>query len=412
MATIITTNMLLPLPIVGQEAGPQFATDINNSLTIVDQHNHTSGSGVQIPPSGLNINTDLSFNGNNLTNARSTRFSSQSSPLALTTDLNCTYVSGVDLYYNDGNGNHVRITQSGAVAGSPGSISNLTSPASASFNNITETFVWQSAANTSANMDFASMTLRNLTAGSFGYTINPPTLSSNITVTLPNLPSSQKIMTLDNSGNISAPYFLDNATINLNGNAIQVKPLSIGPAQITANSITAGQIGLSTIQGGNIASGTIAGSNIASSTITTSNIGAGQITQDLLAPRTVGNGVPAGGVAISANVGVVTTVNPTAVTTGMAGSIVTTGRPVQIQVMPYPGTANSFIAAVQGQCFIFRNGTQLCTVQIFIGSTDGFSQGFSFLDVAAAGTYTYELMFAAAVGTTEVSNMWLVCYEI
>jgi len=51
----ISPNMNLPIPGVGQTLGPTWATDLNNSLTLVDQHNHTAGYGVPIPPAGLKV---------------------------------------------------------------------------------------------------------------------------------------------------------------------------------------------------------------------------------------------------------------------------------------------------------------------------------------------------------------------
>ena len=201
--TIATPNMGLNLPIPGVDPGPDYALNINASFGTLDSHNHSNGQGVQINPSGLNINSDLSFISNNAINLRTARFVSQSSTLSLATDLDCLYVVGVDLYYNDGSGNKVRITQSGGVAGSPGSISNLSSPASASYVSANSTFVWQSATSTSANLDAASVILRNLSASSYGLTLSPPTLTSNYTLTLPLVPSSQSFLAVDTSGNIT-----------------------------------------------------------------------------------------------------------------------------------------------------------------------------------------------------------------
>jgi len=203
MAITNSPNMNLPIPVVGSEAGPQYAIDIDSCLNILDGHDHTAGNGVQITPSALNINSDLLFNSNNATLLRSTRYVPQGSPINGTTDLNCLSVSGVDLYYRDGSGNIVRITQSGGVAGSPGSIANLTGPASASYVALDATFVWQSAALTSANMDFASAIFRNDTASSFGVTVQPPTLSSDYSLTLPNVPGATSFLTIDATGIIA-----------------------------------------------------------------------------------------------------------------------------------------------------------------------------------------------------------------
>lgn len=231
-----TPNMNLPLPTVGVDPGPDYANNQNAGTTIIDTHDHSAGRGVPVTPNGLNITSDLSFQQNNATQLRSARLFPQAAPLSGATDLGCLYESGVDLYYNDGSGNQVRITQSGAVAGSPGSIANLASPASASYVSANETFVWESAASTPANMDLASLILRNLVANSKGLTLQPPnSMSANYTITLPSLPPGQQIMTLDSSGNMSAPYTVDNSTLTIASNVIEVATGGITATQIASN---------------------------------------------------------------------------------------------------------------------------------------------------------------------------------
>ena len=165
----ISPNMGLVIPTIAVDSGLVWEQSVNADLDILDGHNHSSGQGVQINPAGLNINSDLTFNDNNATALRSVRFQSQGAPLSLGTDLGCLYESGVDLYYNDGSGNRVRITQSGSVTGSTGTITGLPSgTASASF--AAGTFVFQSATLTSATLDAGSIILRNNTASSHGLT--------------------------------------------------------------------------------------------------------------------------------------------------------------------------------------------------------------------------------------------------
>lgn len=266
-------NMNLVLPGVGVTSGPQYATDLNSSLTIIDQHDHSTGSGVQITPSGLNISSDLTMGGNDLTNIRSLRLAIQSAALSASADLGCLYETGVDLYYNDGNGNQIRITQSGGIAGSPGSISNLSSPASASYVSGTTTFVWQSDTTTPANMDGGSFIFRNISANSKGLTLNPPAaMAANYSLTLPSLPASQKFMTLDNTGAITAPWAVDGSTIVVSSNVVKVPTQGITANEILNQTITATQIATGTISSGQITPGTI----------TTANIGTGQITATLI----------------------------------------------------------------------------------------------------------------------------------
>jgi len=201
---IISPNMNLPVPVVGVDPGPDYATNINSCMSNIDQHNHSFGQGVQINPTGININSDLSFNSNNATNLRTSRYSSQSAVLTNPTDIDCVYVVGVDLYYNDGNGNNIRITQSGSVTGSAGTITGLPSgTASASFS--AGTFTFLGATNTPATMAIGPIVLGNATANSKTITIAPNnSIASNYNLTLPAAPpASTNYVTLDNSGNLS-----------------------------------------------------------------------------------------------------------------------------------------------------------------------------------------------------------------
>jgi hypothetical protein len=207
-----TTNMLLTVPGVTTEPGPEYASQINGDLNIIDAHDHSTGKGVPVTPGGININANLPFNGNNAVTLRSTRFQAQGNPLTSTasSDIGCTYVAGVDLYYNDLSGNQIRLTQGGGVAGAAGSITNLVSPASAEYVSASSKFVWQSDSNIAADMDFRSAILRNSSAGSFGVTLMAPTLANNYSLTLPTIPGSTNFMTLDASGNMGATITVAN----------------------------------------------------------------------------------------------------------------------------------------------------------------------------------------------------------
>lgn len=196
--------MGLPIPIVSQDPGPTYATNVNTCLTTIDSHDHSTDKGVPITPSGMNITADLPFGGNNVTQARSVRFSSQPAPISGISDIGCVYESGVDLYYNDGDGNQVRLTQSGGVAGTPGSITGLVSPAAVTY--VAPTFVFQSGSNIAGNLDARNVILRNSAASSYGLTLQPPAgMVGDFNVVLPALPGSQSFMTIDASGNMAAP---------------------------------------------------------------------------------------------------------------------------------------------------------------------------------------------------------------
>lgn len=260
MAVTNSPNMNLPIPVVGVEPGPQYATDVNSSLTIVDSHDHTPGKGVQITPDSININAALTLNDNLLTSIAGLTLQPQGS----TPGNGTIYESGVDLYFVDGFGNNVRITQSGAVAGTPGSIANLVPPASASYVSLSGTFVWQAGTNVAANMDFGAALMRNTSPNStFALTLQPPALlSADYTITLPVLPVAQSVMLMNTSGNI-LNGFLDNSTLVFASQIIKVASQGITAVQIANQTITATQIANQTITDTQIVPNTISASSMA-----------------------------------------------------------------------------------------------------------------------------------------------------
>jgi len=205
MANItVSPNMNLPIPVPGQDPGPDWANNIVACLNAIDSHNHSPNQGVQVQPDGISITADLPYNDNNATALRSVRFNAQTAPLAGASDIGCLYESGVDLYYNDGNGNQVRITQSGSVTGATGTITGLPSgTASASFSN--PTFTFESATSTPAVISAGPYTMGRNAAGSNVINFSPS--SSQIVdynfVYPPALPSSNSFLSINNVGNAS-----------------------------------------------------------------------------------------------------------------------------------------------------------------------------------------------------------------
>lgn len=207
---INSPNMNLPVPVVSVDPGPDWATNLNSCLQDIDQHTHASGSGVQVTPSGLNINADLPFGNNNAITLRSVRFTAQSTTLnPAGTDVGCLYVSGVDLYFNDLNGNPaIQVTASGAVNAGPGSISGLPSgTAGASYSVIGGhgTFSFTSATNTPAYLNVGPIVLGQNTTGKPNITIQQnSSQSGNFNFIFPSaLPGSANYTTLDSSGNLA-----------------------------------------------------------------------------------------------------------------------------------------------------------------------------------------------------------------
>lgn len=193
--------MSLTVPGVGTEAGPQYATEINQDLVTLDSHDHTAGKGLPIVPAAIDINTALTFQNNFATNVAGIALL----PQGATPSINTVYESGVDLFYVDGNGNNVQITANGGVAGSPGNITGLAAPASVSYISASSTFVFQSDTNIAANLDGGSVLLRNITPNSTNaITLSPPAnLNSSFTLTLPTLPVANSFLTINTIGQIT-----------------------------------------------------------------------------------------------------------------------------------------------------------------------------------------------------------------
>lgn len=108
MADIITPNLGLTIPAVLSEAGPTYAENINNDLSIIDSLVYSLNNPA--PTAGLNINADLTFNQNNLTEVRSLRLHNNGFNLTGSTDLNCVYDFSGNLWFRNSSGTQVQIT--------------------------------------------------------------------------------------------------------------------------------------------------------------------------------------------------------------------------------------------------------------------------------------------------------------
>jgi len=361
----LSPNMSLPVPVVAVDPGPQYAIDIDSCLAILDQHSHVPGSGVAITPAAMNINAALTFNSNSATNLLTVRFSPQVSPIPATgVNIGCIYEAGVDLYYNDGAGNQIQLTKSGSVAGTSGSISGLVSPASASYNAISQTFIWQAGTNLPASLDAASIILRNPIVSSPGLTLSAPTLGGDYTITLPALPGSNLPLSIDATGIMSAAQ--------------------ISTPQIANGAVTTTQIANQTIAQGN------------------------------LALRPTGSTVGAGGVATS---NIPTATITTLVFTDITSvTITTTGRPVSIGLIAGdPTGGQSFIAATSATLRIKRDSTSVCEAQLSSSTGSPYELPPSVLnhiDFPTAGTYTYTIGGMVSALNLILQNATLIAYEL
>ncbi len=120
-------NVMGQIVPTGATPGALYATDITQDLLInVAQHTHTGASnldGYQLGADAMDIASDLQLNNNNLGTSRSVEFVSQPTNINGPDDVDALYVVDGDLWFNDGFGNQIRVTENGAII--PSTIASL-----------------------------------------------------------------------------------------------------------------------------------------------------------------------------------------------------------------------------------------------------------------------------------------------
>lgn len=377
--------MSLVVSTIGVDSGLSWETNLNSSLTTIDQHNHSSGNGVQIPPSGLNINTALPFNGNSATSLGAAIFQNQSS---LAT-LNALYTIAGELYFNDPTG-AVQITLGGAVNATSSGISSGSSTAAFSGG----VLVVNAASNTPANIQGGSVLLGNNVASSNFLTLAPPAaMGASFTITLPTLPGASAFLQMDSSGNVSAAPAISGG---------------IGTTYLANSAVTTAKI----------ADANVTTAKIADSNVTTAKLADGSVTTAKLAPL---------GQQVSSASGSFSTTSTTFVdVTNLTFNMTTTGRPVFLGIIGVNGNTISFSALSNGSSGVaegqiaFVNGSTTLPIYAFgpnnqaAGTTCFAGAQVWHIDTPAAGTYNYKVQVkAGAAGTTvSVTNAQLIAFEI
>lgn len=368
-----TPNMNLPIPTVGPNGtvGPDWANRNNACFQAIDSHDHSVGKGVPITPAGLNINSDLPLNGNNLTDAKSLGMTDLLA--ALTSIIKSLQCVGGELYYIDGAGNAVQITLNGSVTGSSGTITGLPSgTASASF--AAGAFTFNSATNTPATMNVGPLVIGEQTASPNKITLQSPTaLGAAYTFTLPPAQGASGSI-LSNNGSGSTSFVVpDGITFGLNGGVYKVLDGGINTAQLANLAVTNAKL---------------AAVNAASSAIS-------------------------GTVTISSTGGFVAV-------TGLTGTITGVGRPVMVMVTPsansISGGTPSTIRSTSGcqlTLQLRRGGTPIQELQMSCISGEVQNPTVTFIDPSpSAGSLQYDLYARVSANDARFINVGFSVLEL
>ena len=261
--SVITPYMNMNLPNPSSTIGPQWATQLNTALGVVDAHNHTPGNGVQVPTAGLNINSDLNIKGNALFDAGSVMLADQGSSLP-STRRELVYGAAGNLWFNDGSGNAIQITGSGGVlsgstCGGPGGCTIITPTTFQTSGGTTECTI-DNSGNISCNGSGTFGNGLSVTAG--GATIVGPTNAAGITASgnvaantltiggaaqldggincvLHVVSSGSNVFTMDCSGNGTMTGGLTlGGQLNMGNNRIT----NLGSAVLGTDAVTLGQL--------------------------------------------------------------------------------------------------------------------------------------------------------------------------
>lgn len=357
--TTNSPNMNLPLSTIGVDSGLLWEQNLNSSLILIDLHDHSPGNGVQITPTGLNINATLPFNNFSASALSACSFTAQ---ISLAT-LRSIYVIGADLYYNDGNSNVVQLTSGGVVNATSSGISS--GSATASF--VSSVLVVNAAANTPANIQGGSLLLGNNVAASKFLTLSPPAaMAANFSLILPSLPAVTNLMTLDSSGNIAAVTNVDNSTIEISANNLRVKDGGITRPKLAA-----------------------LGQQLSSSSGSFSTASASYVDITNLTVTITTSGRP---------------VQLALISDGSDGTIKVAGNSAVLSSSSKLLRASSDIAFFPvSVTFPSASISNLFIVPV---------SSFSFTDVIGAGTYTYKMQVSVLGGTFICGGAKLIAYEI
>lgn len=370
-----TPYMNLNLPIVGPlgTQGPDWATDINTALDLIDSHDHTPGKGKQLTLSSLIINQPLQMNSFGITQIASLALDNLGTQ---PTDANLIYEFNGELFFNDAAANQVQLTSGGAInVSSLGAITGdySTSSADLTYSDTTKTFSFFQSTGVYASVDQGPLKIYQ------------------------NIPSS--------------PYFIIKQSSSQTGNLDWTLPSSYPASTLPLKVSPSGILSTGQIQTVEIGNGQVTAPKMAVDSVDTINIKNSSVIRAKLGP--VGQQIS--GVCVSYSNSTTSLVDVPNLTV----TITTSGKPIFIGLMGST-TGNSFISTVRSALvYLFEGVNPIAATQIGNNSSLGETNywpvtSLTGLYAYAAGTYTFKVSAKTVAGSSNItmSQLKLFAYEI
>jgi hypothetical protein len=419
MSTTPNMGLFESTPLV--TVGPTWASHIEDSLLLIDAHDHTTGKGLPIAAAALNINADLPFGSYQATGLKAAAFTSQSSTLATASRI---YVVSGDLYYNNAAGTAIQVTSGTSVnVAGVGGITGLAGTTGAvTYSNITKTFTFTQDAGKTASLIAGTVTVSEpgVSSASLINIKSPVALAGSYDITFPaTLPVATKYLQVSAAGQLVATDALDNSTLEVSAGSMRIKDLGVTTAKLAATSITAAKLG------NDIAGDGLTGANGVALAVNPDGVGI-EISADQV--RLKASGVTQvklanSNYAVSASTGVITQVG--AGTTAIASQSLTvqnSGRLVLMQLVGTTGATLSYVqtgGAAPWTAYIqfTVDGTSVARLQIgeITGNIPVFSpSSFAHLMPLSAGARTIaaNMVIVGAAGFVTVDNVALLVAEL
>lgn len=252
-STTVAMQMVLPIPTF--RVGPSYSSDLVAAFNVVDLHNHTTNSGIKLTVASLNIDSDLQNSILNFDSVNSTRLINNAAVLSLADDLICLSTVLGDLTYNNESGDKISLTKlTGVDTSSLGAINGdySGSTANITFTDATDLYSFTSAPSTYALISGGQLDVYSTVTGNVsGYTgkkieiLNSGSQVSSYNLTLPQIPSVTKILSLGVDGVMTPVDTNAMGAVEVSGSVIQLKDGAVTRSMLATNTPTSISIAVS-----------------------------------------------------------------------------------------------------------------------------------------------------------------------